>query len=148
MFVRREVMLAIVIGFSIGLLLSAGLILGRKTIRQRITPPPEPVILESEQPSPTEVPPIAATKLTITSPEDETIVNENKVALEGSTEPEAIISIIYEEGEILDQADENGDFSFDIPLIGGANEITISAYGPEGQQASQTITVVYTTAEI
>lgn len=150
---RREVVLAITIGFFIGLLLSAGLILGRQTIRERISLPQfghkqveEPPV--SPQPSPLTTVTIAPMNLKIVGPEDDSLVSEDKIVLEGITQPQAVIAVIYEEGEVLGQADENGHFSFDIPLIGGANEMTITAYGSEEQEASQTITVVYTTAEI
>lgn len=151
---RREVILAIAIGFSIGLLIAAGLLLGRKTIRQgiRLFPRKEKVAVsptpaEITEPSPL-ISPIAPITLTILSPEDESIISEDKVTLEGKTESEAIISVIYEEGEALGEANENGDFEFEIPLIGGANEITVTAYSLDGEETTEIITVVYTTAEI
>lgn len=152
---RREVILAIAIGFSIGLLIAAGVLLGRKTIRQgiklfprkeEVTVSPTPAEITNLSPSP--ISSISPIPLTITFPEDESIVDKDKINLEGKTEPEAIISVIYEEGEALGEADENGEFSFEISLISGANEITVTAYSLEGEEASKTITVVYTTAEI
>lgn len=152
---RREVILAIAIGFSIGLLIAAGVLLGRKNIRQgiklfprkeEVTVSPTPAEITNLSPSP--ISSISPIPLTITFPEDESIVDKDKINLEGKTEPEAIISVIYEEGEALGEADENGEFSFEISLISGANEITVTAYSLEGQEASKTITVVYTTAEI
>ena len=152
---RREVILAITIGFSIGLLIAAGLLLGRRTIRDGIKLPsilPQKeeaaVQITPSELSPAEAPQIPQIFLTIISPEDESIINEDKVALTGQTEPEAIISVIYEEGEALGEADKEGNFDFEIPLIGGANEITVTVYNLEGEEASETITVVYTTAEI
>jgi len=153
---RREAVLAIVIGFSVGIIISAGLLLGRKNIRQKINlrwptkrteemPLPTPTHQVGEEAITIPKTPVA---LTITFPEDESIINEEKIVLTGETTPEAIISIVYEEGEALGEADENGDFSFEIPLIGGTNEITITAYNLKGEEASKTITVVYTTAEI
>ncbi len=148
---RREVILAIAIGFAIGLLIAAGLLLGRKTIREKIKILPKQQTIASpapSEPSPSPISPIAPITLTILSPEDESIIGENKVTLKGQTEPEAIISVIYEEGEALGEADKDGNFDFEIPLIGGANKITITAYNPEGEEKSETITAVYTTAEI
>ena len=152
---RREAVLAIVIGFSVGIIISAGLLLGRKNIRQKINLRwPTRRTEETSLPTPTQVEeeaiatPETPVALTITSPEDESIINEEKIVLTGETTPSAIISIVYEEGEALGEADENGDFSFEIPLIGGTNEIVITAYSLEGGEAGKEITVVYTTAKI
>ena len=152
---RREAVLAIVIGFSVGLLICAGLLLGRKSIRQKIKLPqwPPRQMEEAQPPAPTKadeisVAPTTSKILTITSPEDESIANEEKITLEGKTAPGAIISVVYEEGEALGEADESGKFNFEIPLIGGVNEITVTAYDTEGKETSKTLTVVYTTAEI
>jgi len=152
---RREVILAIAIGFSLGLLLAAGLLFGRKTIRHGVKLPLS-IQRQAEkpsfsEPSPPPISPISSISpitLTITSPQDESIFDKDKLTLEGKTNPEAVVSVIYEEGETLGEANENGDFDFEIPLIGGANEITVTAYNLEGEEATEMITVVYTTAEI
>jgi len=104
------------------------------------SPTPGEIITPSPQPS--------ALSLAITSPEDESIVREQKITLKGNTEKNAIVSVVFEEGEMLGEADSEGNFSFEIPLIKGANEITLTASNLEGKETSKTITVVYTTAEV
>jgi hypothetical protein len=46
------------------------------------------------------------------------------------------------------EADENGNFSVEITLVGGGNEISISAFDTEGNEVNKSLNLVYSTAEI
>jgi hypothetical protein len=59
------------------------------------------------------------------------------------------VVIIFPEGETISEADEDGLFSTEISLKGGVNEINVFAYDLEtDSEVEQTLTVVYSTAEI
>lgn len=139
---RKEVLVAIIIGFGLGLVITFGIWTANKALRE--APPAVPTEEEAEV-TPT---PIPALELVIVSPENNTISEEEMIEVSGQTAPNAIIAIAYPEGEKLFEADENGSFSTEISLIGGDNLIEISAFNDEGDQVTKTLTVVYSTAEI
>ena len=139
---RKEVIIAILIGFGLGLIITFGIWTANKALKET---PSE----GEEAPSPAvEISPVPAFSLIISQPEDNSISSEEEIAVSGSTMPEAVIVILYEEGEKILEADEDGNFETEITLMGGSNEVKVSAYDSEGSEASQTLTVVYSTAEI
>ncbi|MGB9706837.1 MAG: Ig-like domain-containing protein [Microgenomates group bacterium] len=141
---RKEVLIAIIIGFTLGLIITFGVWQANKALKET-APKKEapPQITEEQLPTPTPQP-----LLVITSPEDNSISNKEKIDVSGKTFPQATVVIIYEEGEKIVEADGGGNFSAEINLVGGANEITISAFDKDGNEMSKTLNVVYSTAEI
>lgn len=139
---RKEVLIAIIIGFGLGLVITFGIWTANKALRE--APPAVPTEEEVEL-TPTPAPTL---ELIITSPENNIISEEEMIEVSGQTAPRAIIAITYPEGEKLLEADEDGSFSTEISLIGGDNLIKISAFNDEGDEATKTLSVVYSTAEI
>jgi len=141
---RKEVLIAIIIGFGLGLVITFGIWTANRALKES-APSQEAPFEEIAEATPT---PAAEVVLTITNPEDHSISDQEEITVAGQSLPEAIIVIIYEEGEKILEADENGHFETEIVLVGGDNEIEISAYDLDGNEVTQTLTVVYTTAEI
>lgn len=146
---KKELIIAIFVGFAIGLLITFGVWAANKNIK---IPSLSSLVKTQATPAPTASPtpaPIAnSLSLTIDEPENHAIVKQEKVKLSGKTEAEATIVILYEEGEKILQADQGGNFSTEITLAGGNNEITVSAYGSDGSQISQNLTLIFSTAKI
>jgi len=141
---RKEVILAIVGGVVLGLLVIGGLWWTNKaTTEESLNITPTPVLEQS----PTLIP-TPSLSLEIISPEDESIIEEEKITLEGETAPESVVVVIYPEGENIVEADKEGNFETEITLVGGANEIKITAYDEEGNQAEKNLTLIYSTAKI
>lgn len=149
---RKEVWLAVLIGFGLGLALSFGFLwlnqnraklAGLKEIPK--TEEPTTVFPSSTSPSPSAP---SSLFLTLDQPEDESLINQPKTTVSGTTLSFAQIAITYEEGEALIEADEKGNFQNEISLIGGANDITVTAFSGEGEEISKSLTVVYSTAQI
>lgn len=144
---KKEVLIAIIIGFALGLVITFGVWTANRAIKE--TAPqketPEFKIEVVEEPTLTPTPELS---LTIISPEDNLIYDKEKIPVEGKTAPQAIVVILYQEGEKILEADEKGNFSTEIILAGGANEIEISAHDQKGNEVKQILTVVYSTAEI
>lgn len=140
---RKEVILAIIIGFGLGLVITFGIWTANKAIKE--TAPTKEAPLEEAEPTATPAPEVS---LTVLSPQNNTVYDEETLTVSGQSAKEAIIVIIYEEGEKILEADENGNFETEIDLIGGENLVEIAAYDLEGNEVSQTFTVVYSTAEI
>jgi len=142
---RKEVILAIVGGVALGLLVIGGLWWTNKTTtgENPIVPSPTPLITQA----PTLTPALSL-PLEIINPENESSIEEEEITLEGKTTPGSVVVVIYPEGENIVEADKEGNFETEITLVGGANEIKITAYDEEGNQAEKNLTLVYSTAKI
>jgi len=141
---KKEIIIAIVIGFALGLLITFGIWTANKAIKNKPTPTEETELITPIEPTPT----AAEFSLTIISPEDDSLINTNKVELKGSTVANAVIVIAEEKGEKIIEADGEGSFATEISLIAGTNEIKITAFNSEGDEVSKTLSLVYSTKEI
>lgn len=142
---KKEVLIAIVIGFALGLLITFGIWTANKAIMTKSeAPPEEKEVEETVKPTPTP----AGFSLNILSPDDEALIDTSKTELKGSSVAKAIIVIVSEKEEKIIEADENGSFATEVSLVRGINEITITAFNQEGEKTSKTLNVVYSTAEI
>ena len=148
---RKEVMMAIVLGLFLGFLITGGIwwFSGNRSLPfvARQTPPLSPTPtppLATVSPQPTSVPK-ESIPLSIITPEDGEIFNQSEVELKGKTLPGAVVVLIYPEGENIVEADEEGEFVSQIELVGGANEIKVTAYDEEGNKKEEILTVVYST---
>jgi hypothetical protein len=142
---KKEVLIAIVIGFALGLLITFGIWTANKALKTQSETPIEEVKTEPAA-EPTSTP--TGFSLSILSPEDEALIDTSKTEIKGLSVADAIIVIAAEKEEKIIEADENGSFATEISLIRGINEITVTAFNPEGEKTSQTLNVVYSTAEI
>lgn len=141
---KKEVVLAITIGFIVGLILTFFFYktqLGKSISSEIISP------LANDK-TPTDINPLPEKSLIIISPLDQSISSEGKTTVSGSCSPLSWIAIMGEKGEKIVQADEKGNFATDLLLISGENEIIITAIDAEGNEISKTLTIVYSTAEI
>lgn len=141
---RKEVLIAIVLGFGLGLLITFGLWSANKAMKQKEELPPT---AEETTPSLSPTPIPASFSLAILTPEDESVQAEEKITVSGSTEPEVQVIIISNKDEEIVEADNTGKFSADITLEKGTNEITITATNEAGDEVTKTIGVVYSTIE-
>jgi hypothetical protein len=139
--VKKEVLIAIIIGFALGLVITFGIWTANRALKT--SAPQEEKTLSEETTTVNNI-----FSLSINSPEDNSISSEEKIEVNGVTAPKAIVVVLYPEGEKILEADEEGQFSTEITLAGGANEIKVSAYNQEGNEEQKILTVVYSTAEI
>lgn len=140
---RKELVWAIITGFGLGLIITYGIWSARKAFKPE---PPKIEKIEKIEVTPTPTPPPIS--LTIDQPKTESIVSEELLILAGRSDPNAILAIFTEESELIIEADEEGKFETEIELIEGANEITVIAFDEEGNEASQSMTIVYSTVEL
>lgn len=142
---RKEVLIAIIIGFSLGLVITFGIWTANKAIKQTASNQEEETT-QAEQPTP--IPSPASIGLQILSPEDNLLVNQEKINISGKVSVAGTIAILYENGEKIIDSDSSGNFSAEITLVGGENEIIVTAYDEAGNEISKSITVIYSTAQI
>lgn len=140
---EKEVFIAILVGFLIGLVVTFGVWQANKAIKSSITsisPSPSPsVFFPEEQQKPV---------LSILDPPNEFLSKESKITLRGSYKPESQIAIIYEKGEKIIQTNHDGFFETQIDLVLGENLIEIYGFTNQGDEAKQILTIVHSTADI
>jgi hypothetical protein len=145
---KKEILIAIIIGFVLGLVITFGIWTANKSLKEGATTQPKEVTENETITTPVPAQGEEKLPLTLISPENNALVNQEKLEIVGKTSPKAVVAVVYEEGEKIIEADEKGDFKQEITLVGGGNEITISAFDNEGNEVSKTLNLVYSTAEI
>jgi len=141
--VRKELLIAIIVGFGLGLVI----IFGIKTANQAVNKvaPSETTAATETSPTPTVS---QAFSLIVNNPEDNAISDKEKIEVSGQTVAGATVAIIFPDGEKIIQADDKGNFSGEITLVGGINQIEITAYDNSDNEATKTVNVVYSTSQI
>src|SRR4030042_2488661 len=135
---KKEILIAIIIGFILGLVITFGIWTANKSLQENNKTQQTEVgetqpIVTGTSPAEGQIP------LVISSPENNVLVNQEKIEISGQTAAQATVIILYEEGEEVFQADEEGEFTQEITLVGGANRIKITALNDEGNEANKTL---------
>lgn len=138
---KKEIVLAIVLGFTIGLIITFGIYTAQKALQQQAHPPSS----KTEQSSPPPQP-LTSTNLLISSPQHETISNQETIEIVGTASPQAHIVILTATSEYITQADANGHFTQPIELEGGANTIKIISIDQQNEETTKEISVIFSTA--
>lgn len=143
---RKELFVAIVLGFGIGLVVVFGIITARSALRKHNAVTNNGTTSSTISPTPSVI--AAATNaLTIMDPQDGEVVMTDKVTLRGKTSPGANIVISTEKTDVLTAADDSGSFSSDVSLLSGANDIQVVSFNTSGDRSDTQLTVVYSTAD-
>lgn len=145
---KKEVILAIAIGFALGLVITFGIWTANKSLKNLpqagISPTPSPTAASSPAPNNE----VTNNQLTISSPDDETLLNTDTVVVSGQTTANSTLLVISEQDEQVTAADTSGNFSLVVDLVAGYNVITVYAYDTAGNESSKSLTVTYTTAKL
>lgn len=146
---RKEVLVAILLGFGIGLVVTLGIFTARKALKAGGQPEGQ---AESATPqAQAELSPTPAIEkkhsLTVTSPNDGSVTATEKISLAGLTTAGSSVAISGGETDTVVVSDDKGQFSAEITLVGGDNEIRITSFSPAGEKSEAVVTVVYSTAE-
>jgi hypothetical protein len=140
---RKEVILAIIIGIILGAIVLYGLKIANQTV---VSQKPEattitPTLTLTPTPTPVDT-------ITIDFPIDHSVSSTAAATLSGHTKPLVPIAIITETTDTITQSDNAGNFSLPITLVGGENVLTASIVLQDGSTSSKSITVIYTTTVI
>ena len=139
---RKEIVIVIIFGILIGSIIAYGIYTAKSALKNKTL---ESVAVGNQsQQQDTQ----SEHALQITEPEDNTVVEQEKIKLSGTTSPNSIITLIAAENEYLLTADADGNFSVEVPLVGGANNLKISSFAADGRKAETTLALVYSTAKL
>ena len=141
---RKEVILAIIIGIILGGVVLYGLKIANQSASQFSQKP------EASVTPPTVVTPIPTPidSLTIETPIDHFVSFETNITLKGHTQPMTNIAFTSESNDDIVQSDAQGNFSIPVTLIGGENVLTVTALFSDNTSTSQSIVVIYTSSTI
>jgi len=89
-----------------------------------------------------------ADQVVVTTPENETFVNQATVTVKGTAPPNSFILIVTPINSYQTTATESGNFETDVQLEPGANFISVNSIDSQNNQSETVILVTYTTAQI
>ncbi len=135
---NKDAILATLIGFGIGLLITGLLLVG-----PNITKFLPKINLPAKVSAPTPTPTPSQFAVTIESPLADAIENTTDLLVSGVTSPGATVVIAGSVDDTAVSAQPDGKYAGKITLTEGKNEIVVTSY-LETKQISQSITVYYT----
>jgi len=142
---KKEVFLAVFVGFALGLIITFGIWTANKSLRPvPVTSSPTPSAEAGVEPTP----PAAQVTLSVSDPVDESVTSTSTVTVTGKTLPSAPVIITGEGVQSIVVADNAGDFEQDVKLEAGYNRLTVSVYDGQGNSVSKQLLVTYTTSKI
>lgn len=139
---KKEVFIAIIIGFGIGLIITYGIYTAQTAIKNRTNNTQN---IESNDQNKTET---EGHNVHIVSPEIETVSPEPQITLSGTTTPNSYIVILTSADEYITKSDQSGSFASEITLEAGANFIGVTSISPEGTKATAQTIISHTTANL
>lgn len=138
---KKEILFAIFLGLSLGLIITYGVYRARTTLQQpaatNIETTPDATPLASAQ-----------STLSITSPDDEIITDQEEITIAGTSTPDSFIVIIVNNQETVTTSDSSGNFSIQSELEAGSNIIQIHALDEDGNSIIKERTVIFSTVEL
>lgn len=134
---RKEIVLAIVIGLAVGLILTYGFYLARTALQRDPSNNLNQQALTSPSPDPS-----GNGVLSVISPVDESVQSSSSVTITGATIVNSFVVIFVNDEEFITTADESGNFSIEAELEDGSNVITVHAIDEDGKQTTVERTVI------
>lgn len=149
---KKEVILAIVIGFGLGLVITFGIWVANRSLKNlgtsKSTSPTDTIITNTDAPTPSPAAVTTTSGLAITTPADEDLVTDSNIKVTGSTAVGNTIIVLHESGQDTVTVDASGNFTDSIKLVGGYNTITVVSVSPTGDQVTKSLVVTYTSAKL
>ena len=137
---KRDVIGALIVGFLLGSLFAVAIV-NLPTLLSKAPKLPMGAT-PSEQPKPTEIIK-ASTKITLKSPEDQSIATSKTASISGDTIANASIVIDSDLDTFVLEASSDGKFSKDVVLREGNNNFFVTGYYDDGESETKVITVYY-----
>ena len=126
---KKEIVLAIIIGLAFGLVITYGLYRVRKATLATKNQPISTTAPVTASPSNN----VDSALLTILHPEDNTVQEETTTTVTGTAQPNAIIVLFVNEQEYISTADASGNFSFTVDLAIGSTILSVRAINENGE---------------
>lgn len=122
---KKEVLIAILIGLTFGLIITYGVY----RMRLALTRDSTNVSVET---SPVPSPSTTATTISILHPEDGIIQAEKELTVTGTSTPDSYVVLFVNNEDYISTADQTGSFSFNVILNSGGNVLKVHAVSSDG----------------
>lgn len=86
--------------------------------------------------------------LNLSSPDDNKLVFDSDLLVEGQTTPKAVVLISSDDNDQIASVSDKGDFSMTFKLKNGLNQLTISAFDKMGNIKTENRTVYYSSEKL
>lgn len=139
---KKELFVAIILGLSMGLIITYGIYRA-----QQVDTRQQAATLEIGSQEIADISDVQNV-LTIDSPKDESVVDQQNISVAGQTLPGAFVVIYINEEPIITTADSTGSFSVTAGLATGANLISVHSVDEGGNEVVAEVVVSYTTEPI
>lgn len=138
---RKEVLFAIIAGAVFGIVLAFGIWRANTALEPKVEPE---TIAESQE----EITPVSETPefdIALAKPNNYDVITENPTLVSGVTDPDTWVAISAEEEDYVIKSDETGKFEHDVDLVGGVNQVAITAFKKDGTKVEENLLVVFST---
>lgn len=137
---KKEVILAILIGLGMGLFITYGVY----RVRTSISTPPVTDLEEATEASPTTT--ATPALIAIHNPEHGQVQSESSTTVTGTTTENAYVVLFVNDSDYISTADETGNFSFEVELKDGPNYLTVHVIHNDGTTAQDERVVIVSSA--
>lgn len=127
---KKEVILAILIGLGMGLFITYGVY----RVKSSITTPQVTDLDEATEASPTTT--ATPALIAIHNPEHGRVQTESKTTVTGTTTEDSYVVLFINNVDYISTSDETGNFSFEVELEDGVNYITVHVVKHDGSTAT------------
>jgi len=131
---KKEVVIAILIGLSLGLFITYGVYQAKTGISRRSNDPN----LIASSPDDDQF----TGELILNSPVDETVQNDTALNVSGTTLLNSFVVVFVDNEELITTSDNSGNFSVEVELEDGANIVSVYVIDEDGRTLSTERTVI------
>jgi hypothetical protein len=139
---RKEFLIAIVSGITIGIVIAFGIWRANSAINSTNT---KSSPTETETSNQTQKNPEGSSELIIAHPEENDIITSSPLVVSGITKPNTLLVISGEKNDYVTKSSADGSFEEEIDLIGGVNEILFAQSDSGNVSLTKSLRVVYST---
>lgn len=137
---RKEILIAIIIGVGIGLTIAFGVWRANSAITE-IEPQNS---TEESREEPAEQETInGELKVVISGPEENDVFTQSPILVSGLTKPNTLVVISGESEDAIITSQPNGGFEAELELEAGINKLIVKAFSDKGESAQSSKIIVY-----
>ncbi len=137
---KKEVIIAILIGLTLGLVVTYGIYRAKTSFTQHTS---NRIAIDSPSPLAS-----AHSSLTLLAPDDESVQSGTDTKVTGTTDPDAVVVILWNAHQKITTADKSGNFSVQLQLDQNSNIIVVRAITENGDVAEEQRIVVVTNVSL
>jgi len=138
---KKEVIIAIIIGFSLGLIITFGIRTAQNSLDNQKALAQKSDNTNSINQSAETIAP--GHSVLINSPQPDSVVASKELLISGSTTPNSMVSVLGANDFNSTLADDQGNFSTSVNLALGGNIIVVDSYSTIGEKSQMEVTVVH-----